>query len=266
MLPLYEKTENELDIRHIRSRHIAPHLHEALECVYVTDGTLEIGIGKELYHMKKGDFAIVFPNLIHHYQVFDTGNCRAYYLWASPSLCGLYLPLLRQSRPRTPVIPSELLHPDIVYSIHSLFENPAAEEKTVIYSAFVRLILARSLPIYQLSDKPSPDNDDIIYQTVSYISCNFKNHITLTGMARDLGFSPYALSRVFSGTFHKNFNHYLNDTRLDYACSLLQYSGMSITEILVNAGFDSQRTFNRVFSERMHMSPREYRQMCQNED
>ena len=74
MLPLYEKTENELDIRHIRSRHIAPHLHEALECVYVTDGTLEIGIGKELYHMKKGDFAIVFPNLIHHYQVFDTGN------------------------------------------------------------------------------------------------------------------------------------------------------------------------------------------------
>ena len=46
MLPLYEKTENELDIRHIRSKHIAPHLHEALECVYVTDGTLEIGIGK----------------------------------------------------------------------------------------------------------------------------------------------------------------------------------------------------------------------------
>ena len=81
-------------------------------------------------------------------------------------------------------------------------------------------------------------------------------------MARDLGFSPYALSRVFSGTFHKNFNTYLNETRLDYACSLLQYSGLSITEIWVNAGFDSQRTFNRVFQTRLHMTPREYRKMC----
>lgn len=266
MLPLYEKTENELDICHVRSRHIAPHLHEVLECVYVTDGTLEIGIGKELYHMEKGDFAIVFPNLIHHYQVFDTKTCRAYYLWAAPSLCGLYLPLLRQSRPKNPVIPAALLHPDIQYALHSLLEYPADAEKTVIYSAFIRLILARSLPIYQLSDKPIHDNDDIIYQTVSYISNNFKRHITLTGMAKDLGFSPYALSRVFSGTFHKNFNHYLNDTRLDYACSLLQYSGRSITEILVSAGFDSPRTFNRVFHERFHMSPREYRKMCQKED
>ncbi|WP_268827717.1 helix-turn-helix domain-containing protein [Faecalicatena contorta] len=53
---------------------------------------------------------------------------------------------------------------------------------------------------------------------------------------------------------------------MDYACSLLQYSGRSITEILVSAGFDSPRTFNRVFHERFHMSPREYRKMCKEED
>ena len=81
MLPLYEKTENELDIRHIRSRHIAPHLHEALECVYVTDGTLEIGIGKELYHMKKGDFVILIWFLFFEADYierkrFKIGCCR----------------------------------------------------------------------------------------------------------------------------------------------------------------------------------------------
>ena len=78
-------------------------------------------------------------------------------------------------------------------------------------------------------------------------------------MATDLGFSPYTLSRVFSGTFHKNFNQYLNEVRLEYACSLLLYTDQTITDVFMNAGFESQRTFNRVFSEKFHMSPREYR-------
>lgn len=33
-------------------------------------------------------------------------------------------------------------------------------------------------------------------------------------MAKDLGVSKYVLSRVFSKTFHRNFNQYLNDARL----------------------------------------------------
>ena len=33
----------------------------------------------------------------------------------------------------------------------------------------------------------------------------------------------------------------------------------SITDICLDAGFDSQRTFNRVFRERYRMTPREYR-------
>ena len=78
-------------------------------------------------------------------------------------------------------------------------------------------------------------------------------------MAADLGFSPYTLSRVFSGTFHKNFNQYLNEVRLEYACSLLLYTNQTITDVFMNAGFESQRTFNRVFNEQFHMSPREYR-------
>lgn len=78
-------------------------------------------------------------------------------------------------------------------------------------------------------------------------------------MANDLGYSPYTLSRVFSGTFHKNFNQYLNEVRLEYTCSLLLYTNQTITDVYMNAGFESQRTFNRVFSERFRMSPREYR-------
>ena len=78
-------------------------------------------------------------------------------------------------------------------------------------------------------------------------------------MARDLYISPFALSRVFSGTFHMNFSRYVNEMRIDYAKHLLAYTDQSVTEIFENAGFGSQRTFNRAFREYVHMTPKEFR-------
>ena len=80
-------------------------------------------------------------------------------------------------------------------------------------------------------------------------------------MAKDLGISKFTLSRVFSGTFHRNFNQYLNEQRLNYVCVHLECTDKSITDIWLDAGFDSQRTFNRVFRERYRMTPREYRSL-----
>ena len=69
----------------------------------------------------------------------------------------------------------------------------------------------------------------------------------------------FALSRVFSRTFHTNFNRYLNELRLSTALSLLENPKETITDAALSAGFTSLRTFNRVFGERFHMPPREYR-------
>ncbi len=36
--------------------HMPPHLHEAIEVVYVTNGNIALGVGMELYNMDEGDF------------------------------------------------------------------------------------------------------------------------------------------------------------------------------------------------------------------
>ncbi len=264
MLPLYEENKDSPEIYLKKSTHLPPHLHKSIECVYVTEGTLELGTGHELFHMETGDFAIIFPDLIHHYQVFDPQCCMSLYLLISPALSGIHQPVLQNLCPKNPVISSQNLHPDILYIMNSLRRQASGElpkDEFFLYQAYLQIILARSLPFYELIKKDTIGSDDIIYQTVSYIAAHFKEHFTLTDMARDLGFSPYALSRVFSGTFHKNFNQYLNETRLDYACALLSHTDQTITEAYENAGFDSQRTFNRVFRQRYHLSPRQYRTM-----
>ena len=71
MLLVYENKDKGISAEWKKTVHMPPHLHEAIEVVYVTNGNIALGVGMELYNMDEGDFAIVFPNVIHHYQVFD---------------------------------------------------------------------------------------------------------------------------------------------------------------------------------------------------
>lgn len=86
-----------------------------------------------------------------------------------------------------------------------------------IVQSYLQIILARCVPLLTQTEKSQVGSNDLIYQTVSYISANFRKSFLLEDMAKDLGVSKYVLSRVFSKTFHRNFNQYLNDARLGYA-------------------------------------------------
>ena len=113
MIPIYQESSDSLQINEIRSAHFPPHLHKSIELIYVTEGSLVMGVGIDLYELHKGDLGIVFPNLIHHYQVFSPGENRHIVLLASPSYFGSYEQILTTFRPARPVIPANELHPDI---------------------------------------------------------------------------------------------------------------------------------------------------------
>lgn len=262
MFPVYEEKKENLHLRIKASGHASPHLHNSIEFIYVTEGTLELGMGQELFHMETGDFAVIFPDVIHHYQVFSGGVNKACYLWAQPCLGEQFAATMQNFCPVNPVIKKEEVSPDIVNAIHCLRENKKQKKRdAVVEQAYVQILLARSIPCFTLTEKENVESNDIIYQTVSYIAKHYKEEISLETIARDLGISKYALSRVFSGTFHRNFKQYLNEQRLNYVCVHLECTDKSITDICLDAGFESQRTFNRVFLERYKVTPREYRNL-----
>ena len=67
MLLVYENKDKGISAEWKKTVHMPPHLHEAIEGVYVTNGNIEKKKKKEWYNMDEGDFAIVFPNVLHHY-------------------------------------------------------------------------------------------------------------------------------------------------------------------------------------------------------
>ena len=241
----YENTNEEILAVKRKPRHQPPHLHNAMEIVCVTKGTLELGVGQELYHMETGDIGVVFPDVIHHYQVFSSEVNEAVFINA----------------PQYPVVKSDVIPDEVYRAVESIIDT--GQNDIWVVQAYLQIILARCIPMMKLVEKSKIGSDDIIYRTVSYISANFNKSISLDGMAHDLGVSKFSLSRLFSKTFHSSFNQYVNETRLGYACQRIETTDDTLTEISMDSGFGSLRTFNRVFKEKYRLTPSEYRNKLQ---
>ena len=247
----YVDTKEEIIAVNKKSKHIEPHLHNALEIVCVTSGTLELGVGQELYHMEKGDIGFVFPNVIHHYQVLTPGVNTVTYLIASPFTIAKFADIMQSMAPEYPIITAEKVESEVYRVINAILETEQSD--ITVAQAYLQIVFARCIGKLNLVEKSHVGSKDLIYQTVSYISANFKKKLSLEEMAKDLGVSKYVLSRLFSKIFHRNFN---------YACHRLENTSDSITNICLDSGFESQRTFNRVFKERYKISPSDYRSTC----
>ena len=42
-----------------RLKHASPHLHSSVEVLYVIEGTMELGMKQELFHMEEGDVGVI---------------------------------------------------------------------------------------------------------------------------------------------------------------------------------------------------------------
>ena len=157
---------------------------------------------------------------------------------------------LTQCRPRRPYLCGKALDPDVLYALHSLYRCRCTGADSSISRALLHLILAHVLPELSLEPAPEPKAMDLTSSVVRYIMRNFRQPLSLEHIAKELGVSKYHLSHVFSARLHTSFREYVNALRLDCARDLLAATELSMLEVSMESGFDSLRTFNRVFQER----------------
>lgn len=95
---------------------------------------------------------------------------------------------------------------------------------------------------------------------MAYLSENCHQPITLEKASRDIGISKYHLSHICSEQIGINFKTYVNSLRLSGAKRLLVQSDLTISDIAKQCGFESIRTFNRLFAENFNITPAEFRE------
>ncbi|MCL5273079.1 MAG: AraC family transcriptional regulator [Gammaproteobacteria bacterium] len=105
--------------------------------------------------------------------------------------------------------------------------------------------------------------DDPVNLTKSIIQQRYSEQISLSNIARVIGFSPNYLCRVFKKNTGITVTRYLNQVRVGNAQKLLATSDKSIRKISREVGFPNQSYFSHIFKEVTGISPQEYRNSIQ---
>ena len=255
------------------------HWHEDIEIIYPVEGIVKVGIGNDLYHLKVRDILIIGPGEVHFFLKEMEPSSRAVIQFRM-SIYDAFLSGSKDSRTIRPMFThSKYLTPGT--EIHSLMEkqiqqlineNTAAKDgyKLIMKARLYDLagILIRHLPKaeYLAETEYSAKAEshqierlqklDMVFQ---YVDKYYQSKISLQEISKVAGFSQYYFTKFFKENTGVTFVSYLNNFRITKAEWYLMEETDSITEVAYKSGFNSVKTFNRVFKQLKGCAPMEYR-------
>lgn len=256
MLPFYEIRKTDLTVKHNTYEVDFPeHMHSYIEIIYVFSGTQHITIENTEYAVNEGEAAVIFPDILHSYIQADKKNADALLIMCEPNLLGALFPNLCNTRPDYPVIPKDKINNETFYALHHI--NP--DSNFEIKFSWTCIILSGFLSHLTLKQEHRIPVQDMTYKITQYIQQNFQQNITRDSLAEMFNVSKYYISRIFAQKFKMNLRTYLGIIRTEYAATLIRTTDATLTSISRDSGFDSLRTFNRVFKEIYGIPPIEYK-------
>ncbi|MBE6543864.1 MAG: AraC family transcriptional regulator [Ruminococcaceae bacterium] len=241
------------DIRIFRNFNFMPHIHRDLELTYVLEGEIDITIESKTYHAKKNDMALVFSNQIHSFS--SPKDSRVLIHVFSPDNIRSFVQSLNGRIGKNPIFTCDPTIGEFYYKC--LIEKKMRSNLAI--KSYLYIIFDQFLASTELVER-GKTNDDILHQMLDYITNHFKEDITLKTIAKDLGYEPHYLSRIFGNSTGVNLRNYINQYRIDYAKFRLTESKDPITDIALSCGFGTIRNFNRVFLEHVGVTPLVFRQ------
>ncbi|MFT8312692.1 MAG: AraC family transcriptional regulator [Clostridium sp.] len=249
------------------------HWHEDIEIIYIVEGSIKVGVGSHIYKLKVGDILIIGSGEVHYFFKQMEFSKRAVIQFRM-SIYDNFLSGTKDTRAiKLMFIKSQYFTKES--EIHALMEkqirelideNSEAKEgyKLILKARLYDLagILLRYMPKIEYSlEEESRQREKLqkLDRVFQYVEKNYENHIDLDQIAKVSGFSKYYFTRFFKENAGMTFLDYLNNFRITKAEWYLMDREDSIIEVAYKSGFNSVKSFNRVFKDLKGCAPMEYR-------
>ena len=102
---------------------------------------------------------------------------------------------------------------------------------------------------------------DRLNAVLLHIQENIDAPLTVEALAEVAGFSPFYFHRIFAAYLHQTTSDYVRRIRLDWAARRLILSSDQVTQIALEAGYETPAAFGRAFKKRFQLSPRAFRRI-----
>lgn len=249
------------------------HNHDSLELNYVSAGEGVYYVGEETYRCKTGD-VLIFNNYEYHGAVgikdmrLKVITFDPEWIWSGDLQDYQYLKAFYEWKSDFHHILRSGVLIDHIATIFFEIEYEWARKQEgyrLVIKALLLKLLALIYRGFAGSEQVAEQVSDFanhfgkVSASLNYINENFVNHITLQDLADQAHMNQNYFSSYFKNIMGITPFQYINKKRIEYACGQLLTTNQSITEIAVNAGFHSVSYFNRVFKQKMKISPQSFR-------
>ncbi|GGD57629.1 helix-turn-helix domain-containing protein [Paenibacillus nasutitermitis] len=252
------------------------HRHDFLEFSYVIEGRGREGINGSFHPMVPGVFTFILPFQIHEI-ITDPGQTLVLFN------CTFSMNLLMEAGGHMEL--DRLLAQDEglaafiqltgadherfcshLYELLAEYEGQDSWRAPMIKAKLAELLIhfdrkrragqGRADSVAAAAVKPNPT-----WQMIHYIQNHYQESLTLSDLSRKFSMSMSRISERIKEMTELTFTQFLNDLRIRHACSLLVSTMMNVTEIAYEVGYNSYKTFSRLFRERKGVVPTVYRKL-----
>ena len=110
-----------------------------------------------------------------------------------------------------------------------------------------------------LSEQKNKSDKNIALVIKKYIDDNLSQQkLTLEELSKNLSYSPKYISAIFKKSFKIGITEYLNTTRIQNACTLMNQGFTNVSDIALRCGYTDAQYFSKVFKQKIGVSPKTY--------
>lgn len=247
------------------------HWHPEMELTMIVDGCADYSIDLRDYHLSKGDFICIQPNILHSAKIPPKGHLLTdsfvFHLNllgnASADLCTLrYFTPIMEGRLKLPYVISQedVLYPEL--KKYFVLLTDCCRRPNPGYELEIKALLFHLMGLMITSPKArQAETDDTHSERMKniydYLHKHYAEDITVEDAARVCSITPSHFMHYFKEKSGTTFNRYLNQYRLNQSALLLT-QGACVTEAAFACGFNNLPYYYKRFREYYHMTPREF--------
>lgn len=240
------------------------HIHQFSEIVYMISGEMKVTVDGVTETARAGDIIVIPPLSVHsyftpeyneHWMCSFSGN----FVHDIISEKDLY-----KRRERCVFQASNGLRAYIDERLLDAEEKPLTltAEMTRFFKASLHTIFDEYLrKVPEIIGEYEYSN--VISKIIKYLNEHYTENVTLKSVGKKLGYSPKYISDSIGKIEDLNFRYILNSFRIEKAARLLKTTNLKVTDISLECGFASERSFRRAFLKIVGQSPLKYRHQNQ---
>lgn len=244
--------ENELHLIEYENGNGDFHFHSQIEICIVNDGKINALVNNKRKNLKQGEISVALSYDTHVY--IPLTEAKFTVLIIPLHICEKFVSAIKNKKISNPFISDAA----VTRKIRTYIDEFKATNNEIKKMGYIYLLLGTVIESLCFESSSASMKTDLLSRLLLYIHENYNKDLTLSSLALTFGYNSSYISRYFKSCLNIGIIHYLNIIRLKNAINLMHEKKYSITYCALESGFNSLRTFYRVFNKEFHCTPNEY--------